>query len=65
MSFRFLLPSETAERMRWPSLFEGVDPTLEEWIINQCDVGRGFSKPFSSQVTETAFGILDFSLQWK
>lgn len=21
--------------MRWPSLFEGVDPTLEEWIIDE------------------------------
>lgn len=25
--------------MRWPSLFEGVDPTLEEWIIDEVAEG--------------------------
>ncbi|KAF3568731.1 hypothetical protein DY000_02011711 [Brassica cretica] len=27
-----------AERMRWPSLFEGVDRALEEWIIDQSEL---------------------------
>ncbi|KAF2573611.1 hypothetical protein F2Q70_00001903 [Brassica cretica] len=43
MSSRILLPSETAARMRWPSLFEGVDPTLEEWIINENVLSRSTS----------------------